>query len=66
MQGKERQDVNIDSREQDHIVKMDTRGRVTIPSSIRSRYGLDPDENDVWVDLTIHKVEVEEDDGGDD
>jgi bifunctional DNA-binding transcriptional regulator/antitoxin component of YhaV-PrlF toxin-antitoxin module len=52
-------EVDIDNpREQDHVIQMDTRGRVTIPSSVRHRYNIDPDDDgDWWVELTIHKLE---------
>ncbi|GAA0478156.1 hypothetical protein GCM10008985_38050 [Halococcus dombrowskii] len=59
--------VEIDNpREQDHVVQMDTRGRVTIPSSVRHRYGIDGEEGNWWVELTIHKLEKrqDEDEGG--
>lgn len=61
-------EVEIDNpREQDHVVQMDTRGRVTIPSSVRHRYNIDPDDDgDWWVELTIHKLEKRQDAEADD
>jgi len=44
-------------RDQDHIVKLDTRGRITIPASVRHRYGIDAEKEGWWVELTIHKLE---------
>jgi hypothetical protein len=47
--------VEIDNpREQDYVVQMDTRGHVTIPSSVRHRYGINGEEGNWWVELTIH------------
>jgi bifunctional DNA-binding transcriptional regulator/antitoxin component of YhaV-PrlF toxin-antitoxin module len=45
--------------DQNHILELDSRGRVTIPSSLRSRYGVDPKDNrEYWFDLVIDNIEV--------
>ena len=57
-------DIPID---REVLTKIDNRGRITIPSYIRERNGIDPDEEDYWVELTVHRVETRkevEDDGG--
>jgi len=53
--------------ERNQILELDTRGRVTIPSSLRSRYGIDPeDDKEYWIELSIDSIEVREpDEGGD-
>ena len=56
--------------ESDQLLKLDTRGRITIPSSIRHRHNIDPgDDNEYWFDLEIKKIEVrkpiDDDEGGD-
>lgn len=37
-------------------LKIDERGRVTIPNHIREYFGLIPEDDDeeVWVELTVH------------
>lgn len=49
-------------REQEHILNMDTRGRITIPSGIRSKYGINPENNRYRVSVTIHDLEEYSDD----
>ena len=52
--------------ERNQILELDNRGRVTIPSALRSRYGIDPeDDKEYWIELSIHSIEVREPDGGD-
>lgn len=49
-------------------LEMDQRGRVTIPSNIRSKHDIDPDtEDEIWVEVDIKHVEIKSDkkDGGD-
>lgn len=52
--------------ERNQILELDSRGRVTIPSSLRSRYGIDPeDDKEYWIELSIDSIEVRDPDGGD-
>ena len=52
--------------ERNQILELDSRGRVTIPSSLRSRYGIDPeDDKEYWIELSIDSIEVRDPaDGG--
>ena len=48
---------------------MDSRGRVTIPSNIRQKHGIQPEEGkDTWVEVELKWAEIEqsddEEDGG--
>jgi AbrB family looped-hinge helix DNA binding protein len=49
-------------------LELDSRGRVTIPSNIREKHGIQPgDDRTIWVEVTIESAEIEyddEDDGG--
>jgi bifunctional DNA-binding transcriptional regulator/antitoxin component of YhaV-PrlF toxin-antitoxin module len=44
----------------DQYLQLDTRGRVTIPASIRSLHGVDPenDDHEIWVELSIKSIDV--------
>lgn len=56
------------SSEQEHILRCDKRGRITIPKTVRNRHGIDTtDENtEVWAEITLHSLEVRDDsEGGD-
>lgn len=45
--------------EREQLLKLDTRGRVTIPSSIRTRNGVDPeDDKEYWLEITVDSIEV--------
>ena len=51
-------------------LEMDSRGRVTIPSNIRQKHGIQPEEGKAtWVEVELKWAEIEqldnEDDGGD-
>jgi DNA-binding FadR family transcriptional regulator len=59
-------EISRDSLREQYL-QLDTRGRVTIPSAVRSRHGVDPeDDNEIWVQLSINSIEVREpsDDSG--
>ena len=44
-------------------LELDSRGRVTIPSNIRERHGIQPaDDRTIWVEVTIESAEVHYDD----
>lgn len=48
-------------------VKMDHRGRITIPSNIRFAHGIEVEEGDeIWLEMTLHEAGTKksEDDGG--
>lgn len=52
--------------EREQMIQLDGRGRVTIPSSIRSRHGIDPtDDKEYWAEITIESIEVRDPKGGD-
>jgi len=55
--------------ERQEPLELDSRGRVTIPSNIRERHGIQPaDDRTIWVEVTIESAEIHyenEDDGGD-
>lgn len=58
--------------ERECLLKLDKRGRVTIPSNVRTRHGINPEDDDkeYWVELTLHRVESRSkndssDEGGD-
>jgi len=55
------------SSEKEHILRVDNRGRITIPKRVRNRHGVNPtDGNEIWAEITLHNIEVREDaDGGD-
>lgn len=53
-------DIKIErDAERECLLRLDKRGRVTIPSNVRTRYGIDPEDDDkeYWVELTLHRVE---------
>lgn len=53
-------DIDIErDAERECLLKLDKRGRVTIPSNVRTRYGINPEDDDkeYWVELTLHRVE---------
>lgn len=55
--------INIDRSEP---LEMDNRGRVTIPSNIRSKHGIQPDEDKtIWLEVNIEEAEIEYDKDGD-
>ena len=46
--------------------QLDTRGRVTIPKSVRAQFGIDPEDDfEYWVNLEIDTIEVRDPSGGD-
>lgn len=48
-------------------LEMDTRGRVTIPSNIRQKHGIQPGEGrEIWVEVEIKWAEIEEEEIEDD
>lgn len=56
--------------EGEQMLQLDNRGRITIPSSVRTRHGIDPqDDSEIWVEISINRIEVrdqqEQDGGGD-
>jgi bifunctional DNA-binding transcriptional regulator/antitoxin component of YhaV-PrlF toxin-antitoxin module len=62
----ESSEITRDSLREQYL-QLDTRGRVTIPSSIRSLHGVDPDDDhEIWVELSIKSIDVVDasDDGG--
>ncbi len=64
----ERLEITRDSLREQYL-QLDTRGRVTIPSSIRSLHGVDPENEDreLWVEIEIKHIDVvdpSDDDGG--
>jgi hypothetical protein len=49
-----------------HNLQMDTRGRVTIPKSVRAQFSIDPEDDlEYWVNLEITSIEVRDPNGGD-
>lgn len=46
--------------ERKQLLNMDNRGRVTIPSTVRGKYDIDPTSDEVKyrVDLTIERIEA--------
>ena len=60
--------IKIERREP---LELDKRGRVTIPSNIRERHGIQPEDGkEIWVEITIEEAEItyhedDDDDGGD-
>jgi len=57
-------DIKRESERQ-QLLKLDTRGRVTVPNSIRTRYGIDPeDDKEYWLEITVDSIEVRNSDGG--
>ena len=53
--------------EQNHIQPLDKRGRITIPSQVRGRHGVDTTDEDkeIWAEITLHSLEVRDASGGD-
>jgi bifunctional DNA-binding transcriptional regulator/antitoxin component of YhaV-PrlF toxin-antitoxin module len=50
-------------------LELDKRGRVTIPSNIRKRHGIQPEDGkEIWVEITIDEAEItyhqDDEDGG--
>jgi SpoVT / AbrB like domain. len=40
-------------------LRVDKRGRVTIPSNIRERHGIQPDsDREIWIEVTIDSAEI--------
>jgi len=66
----ESSEITRDSLREQYL-QLDTRGRVTIPSSIRSLHGVDPEDDDheIWVELSIKSIDVvgasDDEEGGD-
>ena len=66
----ESSEITRDSLREQYL-QVDTRGRVTIPSSIRSLHGVDPEDDDheIWVELSIKSIDVvgasDDEEGGD-
>ena len=49
-----------------HNLQLDTRGRVTIPKSVRAQFSIDPEDDlEYWVNLEITSIEVRDPSGGD-
>ena len=60
MSGKSTETIKIDRSEP---LELDNRGRVTIPSNIRSKHGIQPaDDKTIWLEVTIKEAEIEYDD----
>jgi len=62
-------DIDIErDAERECLLKLDKRGRVTIPSNVRTRYGINPEDDDkeYWVELTLHRVESRSKNNGSD
>ena len=46
-------------------LQLDTRGRVTIPKSVRAQHNIDPEDDlEYWINLEITSIEVRESGGG--
>ena len=66
----ETSEITRDSLREQYL-QLDTRARVTIPSSIRSLHGVDPEDDDheIWVELSIKRIDVvdvsDDEQGGD-
>jgi bifunctional DNA-binding transcriptional regulator/antitoxin component of YhaV-PrlF toxin-antitoxin module len=60
MPDKSKKQIKIDRSEP---LEMDNRGRVTIPSNIRNKHGIQPDEDKtIWLEVNIEEAEIEHDD----
>lgn len=54
--------IEIDRQEP---LEMDSRGRVTIPSNIREKHGIQPEEGkDTWIEVELKWAEIEQSDDG--
>ena len=67
MTGDDSEHVEIARKEP---LELDKRGRVTIPSNIRERHGIQPEDGkEIWVEITIEEAEItyhqDDEDGGD-
>lgn len=41
-----------------YSLKLDSRGRITIPSHVREYFELpDPEAGDVWIEVTVHGLD---------
>ncbi|MDL0133708.1 AbrB/MazE/SpoVT family DNA-binding domain-containing protein [Halobacterium salinarum] len=48
-------------------LQMDSRGRVTIPSNIRQKHDIQPEDGkEVWIEVDLKWAEVEQTDSEDD
>jgi bifunctional DNA-binding transcriptional regulator/antitoxin component of YhaV-PrlF toxin-antitoxin module len=64
MAGDESEYVEIGRKEP---LELDSRGRVTIPSNIRQRHGIQPEDGKrIWVEVAIEGAEIEYQRDGDD
>ena len=62
-----KQEIEIDKPQHMYqCLQLDTRGRVTIPKSVRAQHSIDPEDDlEYWVNLEITSIEVRESSGGD-
>jgi len=62
-----KREIEIDKpQHQYQCLQLDTRGRVTIPKSVRAQFSIDPEDDlEYWVNLEITSIEVREASGGD-
>ena len=62
-----KREIEIDKpQHQYQCLQLDTRGRVTIPKSVRAQFSIDPEDDlEYWVNLEITSIEVRESSGGD-
>jgi len=62
-----KREIEIDKPQHKYqCLQLDTRGRVTIPKSVRAQFGIDPEDDlEYWVNLEVTSIEVREPSGGD-
>jgi len=62
-----KQEIEIDKPQHMYqCLQLDTRGRVTIPKSVRAQHNIDPEDDlEYWINLEITSIEIRESGGGD-
>ena len=62
-----KREIEIDKPQHKYqCLQLDTRGRVTIPKSVRAQFSIDPEDDlEYWVNLEITSIEVRNPSGGD-
>ncbi|OYR73592.1 hypothetical protein DJ71_19525 [Halorubrum sp. E3] len=62
-----KREIEIDKPQHKYqCLQLDTRGRVTIPKSVRAQFSIDPEDDlEYWVNLEITSIEVRDPSGGD-
>lgn len=62
-----KREIEIDKPQHKYqCLQLDTRGRVTIPKSVRAQFSIDPEDDlEYWVNLEITSIEVRDRSGGD-